>query len=159
MGVGLFKNAPGIRRVPFFSFALMVAFPDQGAAINRVPTRWASLSGHRLISTTDEWPHQVIINKQLARTGVACTRGQIVKLMETQIALVEANEGIAIIPSFGMLACRNRKVTMSELIDPVVNLNFYQISNQGSRMSDEAKEFSAFLKTYIANWAGTSRDQ
>ena len=159
MGVGLFKNAPGIRRVPFFSFALMVVFPDQGAAINRVPTRWASLSGHRLISTTDEWPHQVIINKQLAKTGVACTSGQIVKLMETQIALVEANEGIAVIPSFGMLACRNRKVTMSELIDPVVNLNFYQISNRGSRMSEEAKEFSGFLKMYIANWAGTSKVQ
>jgi LysR family carnitine catabolism transcriptional activator len=159
MGVGLFKNAPGLRRVPSFSFALMVVFPDQGAAINRLPTRWSSLNGHRLISTTDEWPHQVIIDKQLARTGVTCTRGQIVKLMETQIALVEANEGIAIIPSFGMLACRNRKVTMSELIDPVVNLNFYQISSQGSRMSDEAKEFSGFLKLYIANWAGTSRVQ
>ena len=46
---------------------------------------------------------------------------------------------------------------MSELIDPVVNLDFYQITNRGSRMSDEAKEFSAFLKTYIASWAGTSR--
>jgi hypothetical protein len=41
---------------------------------------------------------------------------------------VEAHEGIAIILSFGMRACRNRKVTMSALIDPVVNLGFYQIS-------------------------------
>jgi LysR family carnitine catabolism transcriptional activator len=70
---------------------------------------------------------------------------------------VEANEGIAVIPSFGMVACRNRKVTMSELIDPVVNLNFDQITSRGSRMSDEAKEFSAFLKTYISSWAGVSR--
>jgi hypothetical protein len=58
-----------------------------------------------------------------------------------------------------MLACRNRKVTMSELIDPVVNLNFYQISNRGSRLSDEAKEFSGFLQMYIASWAGASRAQ
>jgi DNA-binding transcriptional LysR family regulator len=82
-------------------------------------------------------------------------RGQVVKLLETQIALVEANEGVAVIPSFGMVACRNRKVTMSELIEPVVNLDFYQISNRGSPMSEDAKEFSGFLKTYIANWAGT----
>jgi len=79
-----------------------------------------------------------------------------VKLLETQIALVEANEGTAVIPSFGMLACRNRKVTMSALVDPVVNLDFYQISNRGSHMSKDAKAFSGFLKTYIANWAGTS---
>jgi LysR family carnitine catabolism transcriptional activator len=78
-----------------------------------------------------------------------------VKLLETQIALVEAHEGIAVIPSFGMSACRNRKVTMSALIDPVVNLDFYQISNRGSRLSEGAQEFSRFLKAYIANWAGT----
>ena len=78
------------------------------------------------------------------------------RLLETQIALVEAREGIAIIPSFGMLACRNRKVTMSALVDPVVNLDFYQISSRGSRLSEGAQEFSKFLTTYLANWAGTS---
>jgi len=112
-----------------------------------------------MISLTKDYPHQLIIDKQLAKVGAVCARGQIVKLLETQIALVEANEGIAVIPSFGMLACRNRKVTMSELIDPIVKLNFYQIGDRGSRLSDEAREFSGFLKMYIASWAGTSRVQ
>jgi DNA-binding transcriptional LysR family regulator len=133
----------------------MAVFPDQGAAINSAPTRWSSLSVQRLISLTKDYPHQLAIDKQLAKVGAVCRRGQIVKLLETQIALVEANEGIAVIPSFGMLACRNRKVTMS-VLDPVVNLDFYQISNRGSRLSEEANEFCGFLKTYIANWAGTS---
>jgi DNA-binding transcriptional LysR family regulator len=65
-------------------------------------------------------------------------RGQIVNLLDTQLALVEANEGIAVIPSFGLLACRNRKVTMSELIDPVVNLDFYQISSRARKLSEES---------------------
>jgi hypothetical protein len=39
--------------------------------------------------------------------------GSIVNLLDTQIALVEAEEGIAIIPSFGMPACCNRKVVKS----------------------------------------------
>ena len=156
IGVGLFKNAPGLRRTPFFSFALMVVTPDQGFVINNVATRWSSLDRRRLISLTNDYPHQLLIDKQLAKAGVTVVRGQVVKLLETQIALVEANEGIAVIPSFGMLACRNRKVTMSELIDPVVNLDFYQITNRGSRLSDDANGFSAFLKTYIASWADTS---
>jgi LysR family carnitine catabolism transcriptional activator len=159
MGVGLFKNSSVVRRSPFFRFALMAVFPDQGAPINSALTRWSSLSGQRLISLTKEYPHQLVIDKQLAKAGAVCRRGQVVKLLETQIALVEANEGIAIIPSFGMRACRNRKVTMSALIDPVVNLDFYQISNRGSRLSEGAQEFSGFLKTYIANWAGTSSIQ
>ena len=91
--------------------------------------------------------------------GVVYTCGQIVKLLETKITLVEANEGIAAIPSFGRNTCRNRKVTMSELIEPDVNLNFYQIMNRGSRTSDEAKEFKGFLKIYIANWAAISNYQ
>lgn len=157
MGVGLFKNSPGIRKVPFFSFALMVISPDQGFAINNVPTRWSSLNQCRLVVLTNDYPHQLLIDRQLANAGVTVVRGQVVKLLETQIALVEANEGIAVIPSFGVLACRNRKVTMSELIDPVVNLDFYQITSRGSRLSGEAKEFSSLLKTYIASWAGTSR--
>jgi DNA-binding transcriptional LysR family regulator len=156
MGVGIFKNSPGVRRSPFFRFALMAVFPDQGAAINTAPARWSSLRGQRLISLTKDYPHQLAIDKQLRKLGAVCRGGQIVKLLETQVALVEANEGIAVIPSFGMLACRNRKVTMRPLIDPVVSLDFYQISNRGSRRSEDAKEFSEFLKMYIANWAGTS---
>jgi hypothetical protein len=40
----------------------------------------------------------------LKKSGVTGFRGQVVRLLETQIALVEVNEGIALIPSFGMLA-------------------------------------------------------
>jgi DNA-binding transcriptional LysR family regulator len=159
MGVGIFKNSSVVRRNLFFRFALMAVFPDQGAAINSTQTQWSSLSGQRLISLTKDYPHQLVIDKQLAKAGAVCRRGQVVKLLETQMALVEAHEGIAVIPSFGMRACRNRKVTMSALIDPVVNLDFYQITNRGSRLSEGAQEFSGFLKTYIGNWAGTSRFQ
>ena len=146
-----------VKRNPFFRFALMAVFPDQGAAINSAQTRWSALSGQRLISLTKDYPHQLVIDRQLAKAGAICRRGQVVKRLETQIALMEAHEGIAVIPSsFGMRACRNRKVTMSALIDLVVNLDFYQISNCSSRLSEGAKEFSGFLETYIANWAGTS---
>ena len=61
---------------------------------------------------------------------------------------------IAIIPSFGLPACRNRKVVMSQLINPVVNLEFHQITNRGKKLPSGADDFTAFLKTYIARWAG-----
>jgi len=104
-----------------------------------------------MISLTDNYPHQQLIDRQLVKTGVV---GQTVNLLDTQIGLVEADQGIGIIPSFGMLACRTRKVTVSELVEPIVNLELYQISNRGRKLPAEAKKFSAFLKTYIASWVG-----
>jgi LysR family transcriptional regulator, carnitine catabolism transcriptional activator len=101
------------------------------------------LSGH---------PHQQ--DKHLAQAGVRVQIGSIVNLLDTQIALVEAEEGIAIIPSFGMAACRNRKVTMSQLINPVVRFDFHLISSRDRELPPGADEFTSFLKSYIATWAG-----
>jgi len=154
LGLGIFEKAPNVRRVPFFRFSLMLIRPDKGAMANRTPTRWSALNGQTLISLTRNYAHQQLVEKQLEKAGIAYKLGQTVNLLDTQIGLVESDRGIAVIPSFGWPACRYRKVTMSELIDPVVSLDFYQITNRGSRLSKDAIEFSAFLKTYIASWAG-----
>jgi hypothetical protein len=78
-------------------------------------------------------------DEHLAQTAVSVPRGQVVKLLETQIALVEASEGIAAIPAFGLLACRNCKVTMSALMSRLRSLNFDQITNRGGDLSEEAE--------------------
>jgi len=43
---------------------------------------------------------------------------------------------------------------MSRLINPVVNLDFYQISNRGKQLPPGANDFTCFLQSYIARWAG-----
>jgi len=132
----------------------MVVRPNKNADFNRVSTKWSALNGQTLISLTSNYPHQQLIDTQLVNSGISWKRAQTVNLLDTQIGLVEAGEGIAIIPSFGLPACRSRKVTMSELVEPVVTLEFYEISHRGRRLQEEAAEFSAFLKNYIATWAG-----
>jgi LysR family transcriptional regulator, carnitine catabolism transcriptional activator len=154
MGLGIFRSAPGIRRTPFFRFSLMVIRPDKDAALHRVSTTWSALKGETLVSLPPASPVQLIVDKHLTKTGVVCRRGTVVNSLDTQIALVEADAGIAIIPSFGLPAYGNRKVVMSRLINPVVNLEFHQISNRGKKLPASANEFSDFLKGYIARWAG-----
>ncbi|HXA76890.1 MAG TPA: LysR family transcriptional regulator [Candidatus Acidoferrales bacterium] len=154
MGLGIFRNTPGIRRTPFFRFSLMVIRADKEAALHRISTTWSALKGETLVSLPPASPVQLIVDKHLAEAEAVCRRGAVVNSLDTQIALVEADVGIAIIPSFGLPACRNRKVVMSRLINPVVNLEFYQISNRGKKLPAAADEFSAFLKNYIARWAG-----
>jgi LysR family carnitine catabolism transcriptional activator len=154
LGLGNFKRMPGLRRVPFFRFSLMVIRAARDGAPDRVSTPWSALNGQTLISLTPNYAHQQLIDKQLAKAGVACWISQTVNLLDTQIGLAEAEQGIAIIPSFGLPACRSRKVTMSELTDPVITLEFYEISSRARKLPAEASEFSAFLKRYIARWAG-----
>ena len=154
LGLGLFEKTPGLRRVPFFRFSLMLIRPDRNQGLDRVSTPRSALHGKTMISLTLNYAHQQMVDKQLAQSGVVPKQGQTVNLLDTQIGLVEAGEGIAIIPSFGLVACRNRNVAMSELVDPVVNLELFELSNRGTKLAEEVGEFGAFLKRYIARWAG-----
>jgi DNA-binding transcriptional LysR family regulator len=154
MSLGVFKAMPGVRREPFFRFSLMVARPAKDDMPPRATTTWPALDGERLISLSSDHPHQQLIDIHLARAGVKVRIGSVVNLLDTQIALVEAEEGIAIIPSFGMPACRNRKVVMSQLTNPVVRFEFHLIRRQGKELPPGADEFTSFLKSYIASWAG-----
>jgi LysR family carnitine catabolism transcriptional activator len=154
MSLGIFKAMPDVRREPFFRFSLMVARAAKEDIPPHKTTTWSALDGETLISLSAEHPHQQLIDKHLARAGVKVRIGSIVNLLDTQIALVEAEEGIAIVPSFGMPACRNRKVVMTQLINPVVRFDFHLISNRGREPPPGADEFASFLKSYIATWAG-----
>jgi LysR family carnitine catabolism transcriptional activator len=154
MSLGIFKAMAGVRREPFFRFSLMAARAAKDDSPPRATTTWSSLDGETLIMLSSGHPHQQLIDRHLAQAGIKVQIGSVVNLLDTQIALVEAEEGIAIIPSFGMPVCRNRKVVVSQLISPVVRFDFHLISNRGRELPPGADEFTSFLKSYIASWAG-----
>jgi LysR family carnitine catabolism transcriptional activator len=154
MGLGIFKAMSDVRREPFFRFSLMVARAAKEGSPPRKATTWSALEGETLISLSTGYPHQQLIDKHLAQARVKPQIGSVVNLLDTQIALVEAEEGIAVIPSFGLPACRNRKVMLSPLINPTVRFDFHLISSRGRKLPPEAAEFTTFLKNYIATWAG-----
>jgi DNA-binding transcriptional LysR family regulator len=151
-----FKPASGIRRTPLFRSSLMVIRLDQDRALRRASTTWSALKGERLISLTPDHLVQQFIDKHLARMGIALHPHAAFNHLDTQIAMVEAGEGIAIIPSYVLPACRNRKVMLSRLINPIVSLDFSWISHRGKKLPSGAGDFTAFLKSYMARWAGRS---
>lgn len=153
-GCETFDRVPEIRRTPFFRFSLILIRAEREGAPPRASTTWASLDGQPLISLATTNPLQHLIDQHLARAGVTCPRDMAVNLLDTQIALVEAGEGMAIIPSFGLPVTRNRRVAMSQLVDPVVQLEYHQISARAKQPPPGAAEFTTFLKGYVARWAG-----
>jgi DNA-binding transcriptional LysR family regulator len=110
--------------------------------------------GENLISLVPTNEIQQEVNKHLAQAGVAPPPAGVIHYVDTLLAMVEAGEGSGIVPSWALAACRNRKVVMSRLINPVVNLDFYQISDRGRKLPPRTEDFTSFLKSYIARWAG-----
>jgi DNA-binding transcriptional LysR family regulator len=154
LAVGIFRKAEGIRRTPFFRFSLMLIQPAEGPLVRRAPATWSSLHGQRLITLRATGPVQQLIDKYLDRAAVVPKIVMALNLLDTQIAMVEAGEGIAVMASFAVPACRNRKVVMTRLINPVVTLDFHQIQNRGRKLAPVAEEFTSFLQSYVARWAG-----
>lgn len=146
--LGIFDRILGMRRVPFFRFSLVLARPDDGRPARSQTSSWTDLEGQTLISLTRDYPYEQLTQKQLEKMKVTCKSGQTVNGLDTQIGLVEAGLGVAVIPSFGVMASQNRKVRITKL-EPTVTLEFYEISNRGRKLPAEASEFSAFLKTYL----------
>lgn len=150
----LYKPIPGLRRTPLFRFCLMVVRADSDPAFRRVSTTWSALKGENLISLVSTNEIQQLVNKHLAQAGIVVQASGVIKYIDTLLAMVEAGEGSGIVPSWALAACRNRKVVMSRLINPVVNLDFYQISNRGKQLPPGTEDFTSFLQSYIARWAG-----
>jgi len=86
----------------------MLIGPDKEPSIRRSSATWSTLNGKKLISLRAANPIQQLIDKYLARAGVVPKVVMVLNALDTQIAMVEAGEGIAVIPSFGLPACRNR---------------------------------------------------
>jgi LysR family transcriptional regulator, carnitine catabolism transcriptional activator len=157
MGLGFFfKHLPGIRRIPLFRFSLMVIRPKVASALARVTTNWSALKGERILALQPSLPIRQLVDRHLARAGVVYEPTLVLNYLNTQIAMVEAGMGIAIVPSFALPECQNRKLVMSRLVNPVVPLDFLQIRRGGKKLAPIAEEFTAFLRTYISNWAARS---
>ena len=151
---GFFHPAPGIRSTPLFRFSLMVIRPDSDPAVRRASSTWSALKGEQLIALVPGNNVQQFIDKHLTRAGVLVPPRAVFNYLDTMIAMVEVGEGVAVIPSFVLPACRNRKVVMSRLINPVVHVDFSRISLRGKKLPSGAEDFTSFLQGYIGRWAG-----
>jgi len=154
MGLGPFGSATGVRRTLLFRSPLVVIRPDKDPAYRRATSTWSALRNEKLITLRPTGQIQQLMWKHLSRTGIKSSANTSVNLLDTQIAMVEAGDGIAVIPSFFMAACRNRRVSMSRLVNPVVTIGLFLISNRAKKLPPEANEFTEFLKSFVGRWIG-----
>jgi LysR family carnitine catabolism transcriptional activator len=155
MGLGFFfKHLPGIRQTPLFRFSLMVIRANTGNRFRRSSITWSALKDERIVALQSGLPLQQLVDRHLTKAGVVCQPTLVLNYLNSQIAMVGAEEGIAIVPSFTLPECRKRGLVTSRLTNPVVHLDLCQIRKGGKRFPPVAEEFTSFLQTYLASWAG-----
>ena len=137
----------------FLRFPLTVIRPETDQDLKRGSMTWSALKGETLISLQPASPIQQLVDRNLSQAGITLAHNMHVNLLDTQIAMVEAGESIAVVPSYALLASRGRRVVISRLINPVAELEFSLISYRGKKLPSVALEFTDFLKSYFSRWA------
>ena len=157
IGLGFFfKNLPGIRQTPLFRFSLVVVRGNTAPRSRQNSIPWSALKNEKIVALQPTLPLQQLIERHLAKAKVAYQPSLVLNYLNSQIAMVEAGEGIAIVPSFTLPECQRRGLQMSRLINPVVHLDLCQIRKGGKHLPPIAEEFTSFIQTYLSSWAGRS---
>jgi DNA-binding transcriptional LysR family regulator len=147
-----FQPTPGLRLIPLHQFFLMAVEPEADALRFARPMRWDDLVERRLIASPADSALGQLIERQLARVGRRRPLEMTFNFFETQIAMVEAVGGTALIPSFAVPACIGHKVRIHPLNDPPIPVELLQVVSRARKLPPGAEGFTAFLKRYLADW-------
>lgn len=146
VGLGFFfRSAHGLvrRQVAEFPLMRLMAAPQPPVALGR--TSWSTLRNLPLISLPGDNPIQRVIDAQLDRLGAPPPSVTAVSFLATQISMVEAGFGAAVVPTFAVAACRRHRVRMDLLGQPQVRIGFYRISRRGGADTEAGAAFDATL--------------
>jgi LysR family transcriptional regulator, carnitine catabolism transcriptional activator len=144
------QPAPGLRRVPLIRFSLMLIRATDQTVSPGSAVRWADIVDAKLIGCAPDNPLQQLAEQQLQRAGRRVPPDAVCNYVETQIAMVEARAGLAVMPTFAAPACRKRRISMHPLVDPVVTADLNWLVNRGRKLPRGADDFNEFLKGYLA---------
>ena len=147
------EDPPGTSWNPIARFALMFVCPADMGRNLPLELRWSEIAALRLIGLPRGYPIQQLIDEQLARTARAAPADATCNYLETQIAMVEAGAGAAVIPTSAAPACAKRKISMHALVDPVVWSEYCWVSSRSRTLSARAEDFGAFLRDYLGHIA------
>src|SRR5262245_19762001 len=148
---GLEAEVPRVRTVSLARFAMMLICPADGVHELPLEVRWPEVAGLRLVGLPRDNPIQRLIDEQLARAGRGTAADATCNFLETQIAMVEAGVGSAVMPTSTAPACVKRKVTMHAITDPVIWTDFCWMSSRTRELPRTAEHFGEFLRGYLTH--------
>jgi len=152
LGLGFFfKSATGLVRRHVADFALMKVSPASAPPKGLGRAGWASLRNMPLITLPSDNPIQRAIDMHMHKIGIARDddASLAVSFLATQISMVEAGFGHAVMPTFAVAACKRHHVRIDTLGSPQVKLGFYRVSRRGVAETEAMKAFDTALAQHL----------
>jgi len=149
-GFGIFfDRVSGIRRKALFPCTLAIAMP--GNFQTAAPAiSWAQLPQAPLICLPQTNPIQILAERCIVNTGLTIRERITVRNLATILGMVEAQLGIAIVPSLCAFASRHYAIRMAILREPETRLDYYCITRAGRKPPEGLANFSqVFARTAL----------
>jgi DNA-binding transcriptional LysR family regulator len=149
VGYGVFlQAASGIRRQPLLKTGLVLV----GRKAARTPRRvaWQALGDMPLVCLPIDNPIQQLVDSHLTAIGRGNEPRRAFNHLHTVLAMVEAGEGSAILPSFVAAAASRYALSLVPLADPAVSLEFFEITKKGGEPMPAATAFSQCVVAAMA---------
>jgi DNA-binding transcriptional LysR family regulator len=145
VGYGVFlQAASGIRRQPLLKTALVLVSRKAPRATPSTARRvaWSALGDLPLVCLPIDNPIQQLVDSHLTAIGRGNEPRRAFNHLHTVLAMVEAGEGSAILPSFVAAAAARYALSLVPLADPAVSLEFFEITKKGGEVMPATTAFS-----------------
>ncbi|VCU68041.1 DNA-binding transcriptional activator GcvA [Pigmentiphaga humi] len=149
IGLGMFVRPTGSIRTSLFKFTLVLASAAPRFQIGRTPKRWADLVDAPLIGLPADYPFQQIVAGHLAEAGRSQGPRDLVNFIDTQISMAAAGRGVAIIPTTAINSCRNWPVKLEPIVDPTVEMDYFELRDKARVLPPCADAFTSFLRESV----------
>jgi len=152
-GYGLFfRAASGMARRALFSTDLvMVSSASRRKVAADIP--WNRLDGAALIALPKENPIQILVDEHMAQAGAQAAQRMEVTHIETVIAMVSSELGVAVLPSICAGVAARYRVRLGRMAQAADALHYYCITRSGRPTPDYAMRLGELIAMEFGRYA------
>jgi len=151
IGIGPVSQQPrDISAAPLLVDTLDLACPKDHALAQKARVVWRDLAGFPFITLAHDNSVRQLIDNCIAAAGIEVKPAYEVSFLSTAIGLVDADLGIAVLPSHARAIRRlYHNIRFVKLGSPVIRRELSLLTHRERRLSPAAEGFRSFLLDYI----------
>lgn len=111
--------------------------------------RWADLQGHPVITVRPGYGIRPLIDRSAAAAGIRLDVATEVSYLSTALWMVEAGQGVAIMPSAYARDSKVRKLVVHRLTRPLVSRDISIVTKRGRTLSAAARAFVEEMESTV----------
>lgn len=152
-GFGAFlTTSRAVRRRKLLDAQLLLIMPADKSPTEAAPLRWKEAPRHGMLGLPPTNPIQQQVEASLRDSGEPGQFVQSFNHLHTLLAMVEAGRGAAVLPSFVAGAAARYRVALHALRQPVVPVDFFEITKAGREESDVLTAFAECITAVLSPW-------